>query len=94
MEMEDLQDFTVGNSKASLNITAILSPNCQICGYTNEILNNLIKVHSDTISVNYRLLANPNQLESKKTKPLSIYFHKSLNKGIQEKYLLSGIIIK
>ncbi|MEI2711417.1 MAG: vitamin K epoxide reductase family protein [Chitinophagaceae bacterium] len=68
MEMEDLQDFTVGNSKASLNITAILSPNCQICGYTNEILNNLIKVHSDTISVNYRLLANPNQLESKKTK--------------------------
>ena len=68
MEISGLKEFSVGNSNAPIKIMAILSPDCSICSYTNEVLNRLIKKNPNDICIYYRLLANPNQLENDKTK--------------------------
>jgi uncharacterized membrane protein len=68
IEIQGLQDFGIGNDKAPVNITVILSPDCPICSYTNEILNRLIKKYPTEIYINYRLLANTKQIDNPKTK--------------------------
>lgn len=67
-EISGLKDFSVGNTKAQIKVTAILSPDCPICSYTNQVLNSLQKKYPSDIYISYRLLANTNQLENIKTK--------------------------
>jgi uncharacterized membrane protein len=67
-EIAGLKDFSVGNLNAPVKIMAVLSPDCPICSYTNEVLNRLLKKYTNTICISYRLLANPNKLGNTKTK--------------------------
>jgi uncharacterized membrane protein len=68
MEISGLKDFSVGNSNATIKIVVVLSPDCPICSYTNEVLNRLVDKYPSDICINYRLLANPYQSENIKTK--------------------------
>ncbi len=68
IEISGLKDFSVGNTNAPIKIIAILSPDCPICSYTNEVLNRLIEKYPNDICNSYRILANPYQLENIKTK--------------------------
>jgi hypothetical protein len=91
MEISGLKDFSVGNSNAPIKIMAILSPDCPICSYTNEVLNRLIKKYPNDICISYRILANPYQSENTKTQS-AVYllsqflFHKQPNDTLTKWY--------
>jgi uncharacterized membrane protein len=105
MQIAGLEDFSIGNINTPVTITAILSLDCPICNYTNDVLNRLCKKYPNDIKIGYRLLSNPNKIEDIKTKAavylLSLFneynkpndtLTKWYNKRINEQ-LYSGITI-